>query len=96
MLSAKGILPVGDGFSVYGKIGPAIQDLSFSYGGSTHQDPESLVTLYLGLGAQYNINSNLYVGVLGSYFMKRKRDNDSSKNYTPQTLSVSANIGYMF
>lgn len=105
VLSAKGILPVGDGFSIYGKIGPAIQDLSVTGSsiGTKSSDSNSVVTLYLGLGAQYNITSNFYVGVLGSYFMKRGNlelcnggVDVCANNYSPQMWDITANIGYMF
>jgi OmpA-OmpF porin, OOP family len=100
VLSAKGILPVGDGFSVYGKIGPAIQNFNASDNhGNSDSSSNSVVTLYLGLGAQYNITSNFYVGALGSYFMKRGSvdiNSGPSDNYSPQIWDITANIGYMF
>ena len=99
VLSAKGILPVGDGFSVYGKLGPAFMNASNDYNGQTGNTE---VTLYVGLGAEYNFTQNMYVGVLGSYFMKRESMSNTTTtatiddNFYPAFWSVTANFGYMF
>ena len=95
ILSAKGILPLGGGFSLYGKLGPALLDRTDDNGG----DSSNIYTLYAGIGAEYNFTSNMYVGVLGSYFMKRDSfdaaEEDNSK-WSPSYWAVTANFGYMF
>ena len=56
------------------------------------------MTLYLGLGGEYNITPHMSVGVLGSYFMERDSydsDKDIGK-YRPGIWAVTANFGYMF
>ena len=101
VLAVKGILPLGaDGFSLYGKVGPAWQHLKLSGCGTLsatgdypcEEGTHSGLTLYAGLGAEYNITSNMYVGMLGSYFMKRDSDNNGALGY----YAVTGNFGYMF
>ena len=93
ILSAKGILPLGDGFSLYGKLGPALLDRT-----ANGYDLSNTYTLYAGIGAEYNFTSNMYVGVLGSYFMKRGDivTTNNFDDYSPAYWAVTANFGYMF
>ena len=100
ILAAKGIVPLDGGFSLYAKAGPAISHYDVSGYGAFQNVGKTAVTLYLGLGGEYNITPHMFVGVLGSYFMKRNNYDDANNQdigkYRPGIWAVTANFGYLF
>jgi opacity protein-like surface antigen len=92
ILAFKGIIPFESGFSLNILAGPAWAHTKFStsmdidgtsYNGSYHK-----ITAYLGLGADYNLSENFYVGLGFNYSLKVKP--------VPSMYSLTGNIGYIF
>ena len=101
ILAAKGIVPLGGGFSLYGKFGPAISRYDVGFYQNVTAVGKTAVTLYAGIGGEYNITPNMFVGVLGSYFMKKgdldlANSNNNLGSYRPAMWAVTANFGYLF
>ena len=93
VLAVKGMLPLDGGFSLYGLVGPAwanmktdqsmTLDTENTSAGSHHK-----ITVFVGLGANYHVNENMYVGLGAHMSLKNKP--------VPGTYSVTGNVGYMF
>ncbi len=60
MLGVKGIYPLQNGFSVVGRLG--LSSLTLDLSDSTGSISDDGTELYFGIGAQYDINEQFYVG----------------------------------
>ena len=89
-LSGKLILPLEDGFSFYGKTGPAWFYANTSVANSS---AENKFTWYFGVGAEYNFTENFYMGVGADYSLSAGSNTDS---VAPAILAFTGGVGYMF
>jgi OOP family OmpA-OmpF porin len=94
-LGAKGIFPLDNGVSLNARLGISIWDTElketdFSITGVTFTADDDGTDLYYGIGAEYDINSNMYVGA--EYTLTKM--NISAADSDVDNLSLS--LGYKF
>jgi outer membrane protein W len=102
-VSLKGIIPV-DKFEFYGLGGIGayftFADVDINYYGNRHvsySDNNVLLGGFLGLGAQYNFNPKMFVGVEAKYLWTTKttfRDTDAEVDLGG--IQATINLGYRF
>ncbi len=102
-VALKGIIPV-DKFEFYGIGGLGayfvFADVDINYPGNRHvsfSDNNTLFGGFLGIGAQYNITPNVFVGLEGKYLWTTKttfRDTDSEIDLGG--IQATVNLGFRF
>lgn len=98
-IGAKGSFPFANGWSAIGRIGASRWELEIRstdsfFPGQVFEDDDSGVDLYYGLGVQYDINTNLIVGVEYTVIDAGFSTEDVSGDH--QVNNFSASIGYRF
>jgi opacity protein-like surface antigen len=99
-LGVKGSVPMG-GFTPYATAGIGLYytkaDVSASvsgFGSGSASENDTPFGFYLGLGADFNIAPNVFLGLEGKYFWAEPTFFDESGNI--DGINLTANIGYRF
>ena len=90
VLALKGIAPLGHGFSLYAKAGPAYvrQEQGAASGTGVAAKTSNKVSVFGGVGANFNFSQGFYMGVGANYTMKQ--------DPIPATYSLVGNLGFIF
>lgn len=90
VLALKGIAPLGHGFSLYAKAGPAYvhQEQGAASGAGVVAKTSEKVSVFGGVGANFNFSQGFYMGVGANYTMKQ--------DPIPATYSLVGNLGFIF
>ncbi len=98
-LSGKFLLPMGN-FEPYAEIGIGIYatKLEVSGFGVSADDDDTTFGWHLGLGANYNITTNIFLGVEGRYLWASPEFSifGVSDNVNINGITITANLGYRF
>jgi opacity protein-like surface antigen len=99
-LGVKGSVPMG-GFTPYATAGIGLYytkaDVSASVSGvgsASASENDTPVGFYLGLGGDFNIAPNIFLGLEGKYFWAKPSFEGESVNI--DGINLTANIGYRF
>jgi opacity protein-like surface antigen len=99
-LGVKGSVPMG-GFTPYATAGIGLYytkaDVSASVSGlgsASASENDTPVGFYLGLGGDFNIAPNIFLGLEGKYFWAKPSFEGESVNI--DGINMTANIGYRF
>ncbi|AHK17771.1 porin family protein [Thalassolituus oleivorans] len=98
-LGVKGIFPLNNGLSLNARLGVSIWDSELketdsSFPGQTFKADDDGTDLYYGVGAQYDINSNMYVGA--EYTLTKMDISTDGISADLDVDNLSLSLGYKF
>lgn len=98
-LGVKGILPLDNGLSLNARIGVSfwdseLEETDSSFPGQIFKADDDGTDLYYGIGAQYDINSNIYVGA--EYTLTKMDISTEGVSADFEVDNISLSLGFKF